>query len=174
MNVLTFETCWAVNCEIIKRVTSSWSIFTHTFIYSQVFLRSSSCKLCLRIPVTFWSYCFTWTPASSRYFELLMWKPGRGSGGYSLICDRVLAQLDSRPVHFGIIVDKLAVGQVLPSTSVSTCHFLLNSTSYTFIHISPTLTTRLYFAHHKLLVKDNGTYTHTYHLLKVNVEVWAG
>jgi len=24
---LTFETCWAVNSEIIKRVTSSWSIF---------------------------------------------------------------------------------------------------------------------------------------------------
>jgi hypothetical protein len=27
MNVLTFETCWAVNSEIIKQVTSSWSIF---------------------------------------------------------------------------------------------------------------------------------------------------
>ena len=27
MDVLTFETCWAVNGEIIKRVTSSWSIF---------------------------------------------------------------------------------------------------------------------------------------------------
>jgi hypothetical protein len=27
MDVLTFETCWAVNSEIIKRVTSSWSIF---------------------------------------------------------------------------------------------------------------------------------------------------
>ena len=26
-NVLTFETCWAVNSEIIKQVTSSWSIF---------------------------------------------------------------------------------------------------------------------------------------------------
>ena len=25
--VLTFETCWAVNSEIIKQVTSSWSIF---------------------------------------------------------------------------------------------------------------------------------------------------
>ena len=29
MDVLTFETCWAVNSEIIKRVTSSWSIFIH-------------------------------------------------------------------------------------------------------------------------------------------------
>ena len=27
MNVLTFKTCWAVNSEIIKQVTSSWSIF---------------------------------------------------------------------------------------------------------------------------------------------------
>ena len=27
MNVLTFETFWAVNSEIIKQVTSSWSIF---------------------------------------------------------------------------------------------------------------------------------------------------
>ena len=29
MDVLTFETCWAVNSEIIKQVTSSWSIFIH-------------------------------------------------------------------------------------------------------------------------------------------------
>ena len=28
MDVLTFETCWAVNGEIIKRVTSSWSFFS--------------------------------------------------------------------------------------------------------------------------------------------------
>ena len=27
MDVLTFETCWAVNSEIIKQLTSSWSIF---------------------------------------------------------------------------------------------------------------------------------------------------
>ena len=27
VDVLTFETCWAVNSEIIKQVTSSWSIF---------------------------------------------------------------------------------------------------------------------------------------------------
>jgi hypothetical protein len=27
MDVRTFETCWAVNTEIIKQVTSSWSIF---------------------------------------------------------------------------------------------------------------------------------------------------
>ena len=27
MDVLTFETCWAVNSEIINEVTSSWFIF---------------------------------------------------------------------------------------------------------------------------------------------------
>jgi hypothetical protein len=27
MDVLTFETCWAINSEIIKQVTSSWSTF---------------------------------------------------------------------------------------------------------------------------------------------------
>jgi hypothetical protein len=27
MDVLTFKTCWAVNSEIIKQVTSSWSIY---------------------------------------------------------------------------------------------------------------------------------------------------
>ena len=31
MDVLTFETCWAVNSEIIKQVTSSWSIFIQQF-----------------------------------------------------------------------------------------------------------------------------------------------
>ena len=39
MDVLTFETCWAVNSEIIKQVTSSWSIFIqyiHSFIYSDI------------------------------------------------------------------------------------------------------------------------------------------
>ena len=34
MDVLTFETCWAVNIEIIKQVTLSWSIFIqHTSIF---------------------------------------------------------------------------------------------------------------------------------------------
>ena len=32
MDVLTFETCWAVNSEIIKQMTSSWSIFIQVFI----------------------------------------------------------------------------------------------------------------------------------------------
>ena len=29
MDVLTSETCWALNNEIIKQVTSSWSLFIH-------------------------------------------------------------------------------------------------------------------------------------------------
>ena len=32
MVVLTFETCWAVNSEIIKQVTSSWSILIQPWI----------------------------------------------------------------------------------------------------------------------------------------------
>ena len=41
MDVLTFETCWAVNSEIIKQVTSSWSIFIQrTCEYSDIFLHN--------------------------------------------------------------------------------------------------------------------------------------
>ena len=32
MDVLTFETCWAVNSEIIKQMTSNWSIFIQLVI----------------------------------------------------------------------------------------------------------------------------------------------
>jgi len=32
MDVLTFEICWAVNGEIIKQVTSSWSIFIQLWL----------------------------------------------------------------------------------------------------------------------------------------------
>ena len=33
MDVLTSETCWALNNEIIKQVTSSWSLFTQLFTW---------------------------------------------------------------------------------------------------------------------------------------------
>ena len=33
MKVITFETCWAVNSEIIKQVTSSWSSFIQSMLY---------------------------------------------------------------------------------------------------------------------------------------------
>ena len=59
MNVVTLETCWALNTEIIKRVTSSWSIF----IQLQDDARSNkhknrSClyeirrKVCFRLKIT--------------------------------------------------------------------------------------------------------------------------
>ena len=35
MDILTFETCWAVNSEIIEQVTSSWSIFIQQKILLQ-------------------------------------------------------------------------------------------------------------------------------------------
>jgi len=42
MDVLTFETCWAVNSEIIKQVTSSWSIFIQlSCIYMYLFFCNS-------------------------------------------------------------------------------------------------------------------------------------
>ena len=39
MDVLTSETCWALNNEIIKRVTSSWSLFIHIYIYIFFFFK---------------------------------------------------------------------------------------------------------------------------------------
>jgi len=39
MDVLTSETCWAVNNEIIKQVTSSWSIFIQ--LSSVIFVANS-------------------------------------------------------------------------------------------------------------------------------------
>jgi len=42
MDVLPFETCWAVNSEIIKQVTSSWSIFIHQFSYNVIFRTSTN------------------------------------------------------------------------------------------------------------------------------------
>ena len=37
MDVLTFETCWAVNSELIKQVTSSWSILIQPILCREVF-----------------------------------------------------------------------------------------------------------------------------------------
>ena len=42
MNVLTFETCWTVNSEIIKQMTSIWSIFI------QVIIKYYACNLVAR------------------------------------------------------------------------------------------------------------------------------
>jgi len=38
MDVLTSETCWALNNEIIKQVTSSWSLFIHTHTHTHIYI----------------------------------------------------------------------------------------------------------------------------------------
>jgi hypothetical protein len=43
MDVLTFETCWAVNSEIIKQVTSSWSIFIQLSRYQPIIWQTFLC-----------------------------------------------------------------------------------------------------------------------------------
>jgi len=36
MDVLTSETCWALNNEIIKQVASSWSLFIQIYIFNEL------------------------------------------------------------------------------------------------------------------------------------------
>ena len=47
MDVLTFETCWAVNSEIIKQVTSSWYIFIQVLLTYLLICTSSNRYACL-------------------------------------------------------------------------------------------------------------------------------
>ena len=42
MDVLTSKTCWAVNNEIIKQVTSSWSLFIQLILLLHILLSSTS------------------------------------------------------------------------------------------------------------------------------------
>ena len=51
MDVLTSETCWALNNEIIKQVTSSWSLFIQ-LLYIHVCI---CVKITIRVPTT-WIY----------------------------------------------------------------------------------------------------------------------
>ena len=48
MDVLTSETCWALNNEIIKQVASSWSLFIQLrqAIYVKRNIETRSCKHC--------------------------------------------------------------------------------------------------------------------------------
>jgi len=50
MDVLTSETCWAVNNEIIKQVTSSWSLFIQLpslhFLFNALTILMISVSLC--------------------------------------------------------------------------------------------------------------------------------
>ena len=58
MDVLTSETCWAVNNEIIKQVTSSWSILIQLCVSFTTVLSSNACHrvcrqtdfLCNKLP----------------------------------------------------------------------------------------------------------------------------
>ena len=45
MDVLTYETCWALNNEIIKQLTSSWSLFIQ-LSFSSTFYRSFASSPC--------------------------------------------------------------------------------------------------------------------------------
>ena len=72
MDVQTYETCWGVNGEIIKRVTSSWSIFI---------------QLC---------FIFFSLDTCSRTFRPGCWKLCRGSGRFVLILPRCL-ELSTKP-----------------------------------------------------------------------------
>ena len=47
MGVLTFEICWAVNGEIIKQVTSSWSIFIQ--LCRSCLTKYAEDKLCIKL-----------------------------------------------------------------------------------------------------------------------------
>jgi len=53
MVVLTFETCWAVNSEIIKQVTSSWSIF----VQQALLIRCSVKNLSIRHALSTTAFC---------------------------------------------------------------------------------------------------------------------
>ena len=60
MDVLTFETCWAVSSEIIKQVTSSWFLFNY-----QDDARSNKRKITRdNFEVTYWE---TWSTICLRY-----------------------------------------------------------------------------------------------------------
>ena len=49
MDVLTFETCWAVNSEIVKQMTSSWSIFIQLCCWYSLQLLSETCFILRRV-----------------------------------------------------------------------------------------------------------------------------
>ena len=49
MDVLTFETCWAVNGEIIKQVTSSWSVFIQLYRSFMNFRKNVHPEACIAV-----------------------------------------------------------------------------------------------------------------------------
>ena len=72
MDVLTFETCWAVNSEIIKQVTSIWSIFIQL---KQFYLKEDTNT------VTDWGVCnWLW-----QLFVLCRAIPFKNTSGWSVV-----------------------------------------------------------------------------------------
>jgi len=62
MDVLTFETLWALNNEIIKQVTSSWSIFIQEFVrlswsFSKIILAVFDCYYLFTMLKSILSFC---------------------------------------------------------------------------------------------------------------------
>ena len=68
MDVLTSETCWALNNEIIKQVTSSWSLFIQLERLEVCAYHSP--PVCLQLPIL--SLTFPVSNALSLHFQ---WKP---------------------------------------------------------------------------------------------------
>ena len=68
MDVLTSETCWTLNDEIIKQVTSSWSLFTQL---SRNKFTTSTLYSTIATPSNF-IRC-TYVPYSSWYIEYQIW-----------------------------------------------------------------------------------------------------
>jgi len=61
MDVLTSETCWALNNEIIKQVTSSWSLFIQLAIW---YIGFNLCSSFVNIP---WCTCWCSAGCSQLY-----------------------------------------------------------------------------------------------------------
>jgi hypothetical protein len=75
MDVLTFETCSAVNSEIIKQVTSSWSIFIQLSVWDLAALFSLCVStfgsvIALNPPNGFWRFDWRCYVKCSSYFNL--------------------------------------------------------------------------------------------------------
>ena len=80
MDVLTSETCWAVNNEIIKQVTSSWSLFNyHRYMFKTYTFLYEKCPLFLSDFNQFWiSSRFSKKKKKPKYqisWKYVQWEP---------------------------------------------------------------------------------------------------
>ena len=118
MDVLTFETFWTLNNEIIKRVTSSWSIFTQPIFCLGADSVTGSVSHNHDIPCT-------GTHSSSRQIHFVwfsFFSPNFSTGAtYSLLYSRVLNM-----VFFHLFLDlAVSVGLFSNCGSMLMPHFLL-------------------------------------------------